>query len=202
VTYDVRYDGTGLAKLFERRLDESFVRRVMRQVILNAYLKVGGELENLGWVYWTPGVFDTWKAAPMSIISLGPLEFKPIAASPFAAVPAPRSSTIQPERQRVLDTLYRIENGLVRGLLRLEGLIEDAKGGKKISPHAFENALGDFGASMKLIDSFGESVNATFAVFDALLAGVDGARRASTMTLKSQAAAREVTKVLVSSSPA
>jgi len=35
-------------------------------------------------------------------------------------------------------------------------------------------------------------------VFDALLNAIDGARRASTLTLKSQAAGREVTKVLVS----
>jgi hypothetical protein len=198
VSYDVRYQDAGLARLFERRLDEAFIRRVMRQVILGAYLKMGGELESLGWVYWTPGVFAKWKADRQSISSLGPLEFKPIAASPFAGVPAPRTATLQPGRQRVLDALYSIEDGLVAGLLRLEGLVADAKGGQKISPHAFENALGAFGRSLQLIDDFGESVNATFAVFDALLKGVDGAKRASTLTLRSQAAARQVTKVLVS----
>jgi hypothetical protein len=197
VTYDVRYQDAGLTRLFNHRLDEAFIRRVMRQVILGAYLKAGGELESLGWVYWTPGVFAKWQADRQSIISLGSLEFKPIAPSPFTGLPAPRSATLQPARQRVLDVLYSIENGLVAGLLRLEGLIADAKGGQKISPHAFENALGAFGRSLQLIDDFGESVNTTFAVFDALLTGVDGAKRASMLTLKSQAAARPVTKVLV-----
>ena len=200
VTYDVRYDGAGLSKLFERRLDEQFIRRVMRQVVLNAYLKAGGEFREP-----RLGLLDArrlrrcGRRTRSRSSALGPLEFKPIAASPFPAVPAPRSSTIQRERQLVLDMLYRIEDGFVRGLLRLEGMIEDARRGTKISPHAFENALGDIGGSLKLIDAFGESVNATFAVFDALLTGVNGARRASTMTLKSQVAARQVTKVLVSS---
>jgi hypothetical protein len=170
----------------------------MRQVVLNAYLSAGGDFEHLGWVYWTPGVYDMWKGNPQSVVSLGPLEFKPIAPSPFAAIPAPRSSTIQRERQLVLDVLYRIEDAFVSGLLRLETLIANAKRGTRISPHAFENALGDIGRSLALLDSFGESINATFAVFDALLQGVDGARRASTLTLKSQVDSTPVTKVLVS----
>lgn len=198
VTYDVRYEDAGLARLFGRRLDEQFIRRVMRQVVLNAYLQAGGELASLGWIYWTSGVYTGWKADPHSIVSQGPLEFKPIELSPFASISAPLRATISHDRQLVLDVLYRIEDAFVRGLLRLEGLIEDARHGAQISPHAFENALADLGDSLKLIDRFGESVNATFAVFDALLRGVDGARRASTMTLKSQAGTREVTKVLVS----
>ena len=198
VTYDVRYDGAGLARFFDRRVDPRLVRRVMRQVVLNSYLKRGGDLARLGWVYWTPEVYARWKQVPQSIVSLGPLEFQPIAPSPFAGVVAPASAMIQPERQRVLDALYQIEDGFVKGLLGLERLIENARGGTKISPHAFENALGDIGRSFNLIDSFAETVNATFAVFDALLNAVDGARRASTLTLKSQAAGREVTKVLVS----
>jgi len=54
------------------------------------------------------------------------------------------------------------------------------------------------GDALALIDGFGESVNTTFAVFDTMLRRVAGASRASTLTLRSQAAGRTVTKMFLS----
>ncbi len=198
VSYDVRYEEAGLAKLFDQPLDEALVRRTMRTVVLTSYVRFRGALADLGWAYWTPGIYDLWKAAPASFAKTSAREF-PTAASPFAELAAPGRVVLPPMQQQVLGALYAIEDDLTAGLLALDGLVQAARrGGPPIRPRDFERALGRIGGALETLGDFGESVNTTFAVFDALLAAVDGAHRASSLTLKSKVDGRDVTKVFLS----
>src|SRR5215467_5956584 len=123
-TYDVRYQSSGLKKLFGRQLDENAVRRVIRKVILTSYVRAGGNQARVGWAYWTKSVYDFWKLheqqAHGSFMSTAPRQFDAIETSPFADITAPASVIIPPEQQPALDTLYQIEESFVRGLLALE----------------------------------------------------------------------------------
>jgi len=178
------------------------VRKVIRKVILTSYVRAGANQARVGWAYWTGSVYQFWKLheqqAHGSFVSAAARQFDAIESSPFADITAPASVIIPPEQQPALDMLYQIEESFVRGLLTLEKLIVDAGHGIRISPKQFENRLGDIGNALTLLDSFGESVNTTFAVFDSLLQAVGGAQRASSLTLNSQAGGRQVSKVLVS----
>jgi len=197
-SYNVRYGADGLRRLFMAALDEPVVRTTMRQVILSSYLRVGGAMADVGWAYWTPGVFDVWTASTPGFVSIVARELAPIARSPFAGVAAPRTVVLAPEQQRTLDALYGIERRLVAGFTTLARLIRSSGAGRPLTPHEFENALSSVGDALALIDGFGESVNTTFAVFDTMLRRVAGASRASTLTLRSQAAGRTVTKMFLS----
>ena len=199
VTYNVRYEEAGLKTLFGQPLDEQVVRRVMRRVILGGYLRAGGVLAAMGWAYWTRGVYDFWRQAPEAFVSAGPREFQPIQPSPFLELPAPPRAVVQPDEQRKLDVLYRVEDGFVRGFLTLERLIQGGSEGRRMSSRQFENALGAIGDALQLLDRFGESPNTTFAVFDSLVQDAGGAARASSLTLTSQVAGRQVRKVFLSS---
>src|SRR6185437_16304481 len=105
-SYNVRYGADGLRRLFMAALDEPVVRTTMRQVILSSYLRVGGAMADVGWAYWTPGVFDVWTASTPGFVSIVARELAPIARSPFAGVAAPRTVVLAPEQQRTLDALY------------------------------------------------------------------------------------------------
>ncbi len=196
-TYDVRFDEAGLRRLFTMPLDEDAIRKTMRQVILVSYLRVGGPMADVGWAYWTPGVFDLWSAARPAFASLAARELKPIAPAPFTGVSAPRRVVLAPEQQRTLDALYGIEQRLSGGFMTLARLVRSAGAGRRLTPHEFENALASVGEAFEIIDRFGESVNTTFAVFDTMLRQVAGAQRASTLTLRSQVSGRTVTKVFL-----
>jgi hypothetical protein len=197
-SYEVRYGEDGLRRLFTTALDEATVRKTMRQVILSSYLRVGGAMGDVGWAYWTPGVFDVWIASTPAFVSLAARELAPIAPSPFAGIAAPRTVVLAPEQQRTLDALYGIEQHLVAGFTTLAQLIRSSGAGRSLPPNEFENALSSVGDALKLIDDFGESVNTTFAVFDTMLRHVEDAPRASTLTLRSQAAGRTLTKMFLS----
>ena len=190
--YDVRYTDEGLRMLFAQPPDEPTVRRLMRKVVLAGYLAKGRGIADEGWAYWTPAVRDLWKAAPGSFVRLGPVVHA-VAPSPFSSRRAPASVTLPVGRQAALGALYGIEDDFVAGFQALSALIQ---AGRTISPAAFERALGRIGAALQALDRFAESVNATFALFDALVMHAGG-RRASSLTLKSWVAGRRVTKVFV-----
>jgi hypothetical protein len=197
VTYDVRYQSDGLRKLFTQPLDEAAIRRTIRKVTLASYVRAGGNLGRLGWAYWsstTRKFFDT--SHTKSFVSMSAKEFF-VADSPFASLPAPRYVVLQGTQLETLHTMYLIEDAFVRGLLALETLIGS---GRKVSPRELEDRLGDIATALRLLDSFGESVNTVFAVFDGLLAEVHGADRASSLKIQSEAAGETVTKVFLASS--
>jgi hypothetical protein len=194
VSYDVRYQSSGLKKLFTGTLVEHAIRRTIREVILGSYLRVGGNLAKLAWAYWTRATREFFEnSATKSFAAMSPKEFS-VDPSPFAGIAAPPRVVLQGAQLEILNTLYLIENAFVRGFLTLEQLI---RSGRKISPHELEDRLGDVGTALQLLDSFGESVNTTFAVFDSLLKEVGGADRDSSLRLESRVAGRQVTKVFL-----
>jgi len=117
--------------------------------------------------------------------------------SPFPGLTAPRYVVLQGPQLETLHTMYLIEDAFVRGLLALEALIGS---GRRVSPRELEERLSDISGALRLLDSFGESVNTVFAVFDALLTEVRGADRASSLKIQSEAAGKTVTKVFLASS--
>jgi hypothetical protein len=197
VTYEVRYQSAGLRKLFAQPLDEAAIRRTIRKVTLASYVRAGGNLGRLGWAYWsstTRKFFET--SQTKSFASMSAKEFF-VADSPFTGLPAPRYVVLQGTQLETLHTMYLIEDAFVRGLVALEALIDS---GRKASPRELEDRLGDIATALRLLDSFGESVNTVFAVFDALLTEVRGADRASSLKIQSEAAGKTVTKVFLASS--
>ena len=92
-----------------------------------------------------------------------------------------------PEHLRQLETLYRIEERVVRAFTRLSELLTGQDG---VSPVAYEKALADFGSALKEFDSIDEGDNTIFAVFDhliqsALPPGSGTHHRSSSLTLTS-----------------
>ena len=185
VTYDVRYQSSGLLKLFTQPLEEAAIRHTMRKITLASYLRVGGNLGRLGWAYWTPATKRFFETSPaQSFAGMSPREFQ-VTSSPFAGVPAPPSVVLQGPQLETLRTICLIEDAFVRAILTLDALI---RSGRRLSPRELEQRLGDVATALGLLDRFGESVNTVFAVFDALLQDVAGAERASSLKIQSEAA--------------
>ena len=113
VTYNVRYDGAVVQRLFTTAAPESLIRLVMRRVVLADYLHEGGEMAANGWAYWTPGIYPGWVTSRNRDVSAfannDALSFRGIATSPFAGVSAPPAVTLQRDQLRVLDVLYQNE---------------------------------------------------------------------------------------------
>jgi hypothetical protein len=198
-SYDVRYDEAGLLHLFDRPFDEALVRRAIRTVVLTSYVQHPGPTADLGWAYWTPAIYGQWKAAYPAFAASSSREFA-TAPSPLATVVEPARVVLSPLQQQVLGRLYEIEDDLTAGMRRLDELVRAARaGGPPISPRDFERALDRIGNGLDVLDNAARSVDATFAVFDALAAAA-GARRAASLTLKSKVGRRTVTKVFLSAS--
>jgi hypothetical protein len=192
--YKVRYTELALRRLFSAPFDEPSSRQIMRKLVLANYIRDVG-LADLGWCYWTTGIYDVWKAGQAQFTNHSQLQFNPISASPFDQVAAPASVVLQQSQLRVLSTLYYIEDNLVSGLQKLVSLIH----GNQIEPQAFENALSSIGSALKDFDEFDQGVNTVFGVFDQFVrrqTSVPDAR-VSSLDLKSTIAGKPVEKVLL-----
>lgn len=196
VDYQVRYTEAALLGLFPpRAFDETSARFIMRKLVLANYLRESG-LSDLGWCYWTSGVYDIWKAEGANFTQHTSVEFKPITAAPFSQAPAPPSAILQQFQLEQLNTLYQIEDDLISGLQALSGLIHK----NQIQPQAFENALGGIGSALNLFKEFSAGVNSIFGLFDQLVRQQTAAAdaRVSSMDLRSTVAGKTVEKVLLS----
>jgi hypothetical protein len=196
--YEVRYTDDGLRRLFGSRLDETTVRQIARSVVLANYLKKP-ELVNLGWCYWTQGIYNSWKAGQAAFTNhTSPVEFPTIDRSPFSQ-PAPESVVLQPFQLQTLSTLFFIEDDFVAGLQALDSLMNKGE----ISAHDFESALSRIGSALNRLANFSEGVNTIFAIFDQLvgLQTSAPAARISSLTLASQVGTQTVTKVFLSAPP-
>jgi hypothetical protein len=193
-TYTVRYTEAGLRRLFLTPPAESLVRKIMRKVILTNFLAIGSDVGQEGWAYWTGGIYDFWKQNSTSFVHLGNWAYHSIDPTPYPDRPNPPSVTLSVGRQHALSGLYGVEDTFVQAFRNLAGWIA---GGKKIAPITFQQGLATVGDALADIDRFAESVNATFALFDALLIN-SGAQRASSLTLQSVVGGRWVKKVFLS----
>jgi hypothetical protein len=116
-----------ISRWFATPIDSNEVRRIMRMVVLASFVRVPGSTD-IGWCYWTPGVYDLWKqgrAAFSNFISAR--KFSPLAASPFGQMPAPASATIEPEQLKILSSLYSIEDDFVAGLAALDSMVHQSE---------------------------------------------------------------------------
>jgi hypothetical protein len=190
VTYEVRYEPDGLEKLFRQPLEEALIRRTIRQVTLASYLRTGGNLARLGWAYWSPATQAFIDRSATRSFAMLPATEIGVAPSPFSGIVAPMQVVLHGAQLETLNALYLIENAFVRGFLALEQVIA---AGRPVSPRELERKLSDFATAFRLLDKFGESVNTMFAVFDALVKNVDGAR-ASSLTIESQVNDKTITK--------
>jgi hypothetical protein len=167
--------------------------------VLANYLK-RPELANIGWCYWTQGIYNSWKDGQAAFTNhSSAVEFRGIAPSPFAQ-PEPASVVLQPSELHVLSTLFFIEDDIVAGLQSLDSLIHK----EVISPRDFEAALSRIGSALKTLSDFSEGVNTIFAIFDQLVALQTSApdARISSLTVTSQVGTRQVTKVFLTMPPA
>jgi hypothetical protein len=197
--YQVRYTDDALRRLFGAKMDESIVRQIARSVVLASYLK-RAEFVNLGWCYWTQGIYNSWKEGQDAFTNhVSAVEFRGIAPSPFAQ-PAPASAVLEPSQLQVLSTLFFIEDDLVAGLQALDSLMNKGE----ISPHDFESALHRIASALQKLANFSAGVNTIFAIFDQLVGLQTSApdARISSLTITSQVGSRQVTKVFLAMPPA
>jgi hypothetical protein len=198
VAYDVRYTDDALRRLFGSKPDESTIRQIARSVVLASYVK-HPEFVNLGWCYWTQGIYNSWKDGQAAFTNhLSAVEFHPIDPSPFAQ-PEPASAVLQPSELHVLSTLFFIEDDLVAGLQSLDSLMNQGE----ISPHDFEAALRRIGSALQELSNFSEGVNTIFAIFDQLVTSQTSSpdARLSSLTITSQVGTQQVTKVFLTMPP-
>jgi len=90
--YQVRYTRDALQRLFGAPIDETTVRQIAREVVLANYVRDTG-LEEIGWCYWTQGIYDDWKNGQAAFTNHARLSFTPIAKSPFPELPAPSAQS-------------------------------------------------------------------------------------------------------------
>jgi len=193
--YEVRYTDDALRRLFGSQMDESAVRQIARSVVLANYLR-RPEMANLGWCYWTQGIYNSWKAGQAAFTNhISAVEFRTIDRSPFSQS-APTTVVLQPSQLQILSTLFFIEDDFVAGLQALDSLINKGE----ISAHDFEAALGKIGSGLNRLANFSEGVNTIFAIFDQMVELQTSAlaARISSLTLTSQIGAQTVTKVFLS----
>jgi hypothetical protein len=194
VDYRVRYTEPALRKMFSVPFVELDARRIMRKPVLASYIRDVG-LSDLGWCYWTSGIYDLWKQGQAQFTNHSQLQFHSIDSSPFAQISEPPSTTLQHVQLQVLSTLYYIEDDFIAGLKALDALLH----GGQIRPSAFENALGSIGSALKRFESFSNAVNSVFCLFDQLVRqqAPVGEQRVSSMDLQSTIAGRTVEKVFL-----
>jgi hypothetical protein len=202
VSYDVRFTEAGLQAFLQRPFqsaDEARVRRLLRLIVLANYVSRSHRLAQRGWAYWTPGVREIWKSeGPNFANRVGARELSPMAPSPLRNLTAPAKATLDSTDLRQLDTLYRIEDSLVKAFSELSRLLAL----KNRTPIEYEKGLADFGTALKHFDSMDEGENTMFAVLDrmiqdALPPGASDRHRNSSLTVKSRIGNTETTRVLV-----
>jgi hypothetical protein len=199
VTYNVRFTEDGLRALFTHPfgpIEEIFLRRTMRLIVLANYLNEGPVLTDRAWCYWTPSIQAMWAHEQTNFINHSSRTFSAIAPSPLKNLAAPSHSiTLNHTELIQLDTLYQIEKKFVDGMRKLSELIQSQQ---KLNPRDFEKAMGDFGSALKSYDDFDKGENTIFAVFDKLIERYAGGQhRNSSLELKSTLNGHSVTKMLI-----
>lgn len=197
LNYQVRFCETGLSHLLTKGLPNDAMRRLIRQLTWSNYLNSGRDsLNRMGWCYWSQAVYSFWKQN-QAVFYISDREFSPVDPAPVQGIPTPKSIILHVGELQILNTLYYIEESLIRGFDRLVALSGQTGG---FSPLEYEQQMGDFQKALKQYDSLDESVNTLFAVFDAFIrAEGDPSVQASSLILKSQVDGQpQMTKILMS----
>ncbi len=179
----------------------------MRRILLSNYLKGGPERHDVAYAYATHNTFLVHrKQGAQFTNSTQALEFPIDIGNPN--ISAPKTVVLDRMERIVLDTLYQIENQVVKAITDLFAILNS---GKSFKPDKFEDKLGDFGSALILFDQFDQStnkdqigVNSIFAVFDALvrLAAKGEPANIAVLQLTSDAGGRKVEKLFMSDAAA
>ena len=159
----------------------------MRKMVLANYFKDSG-LQDIGWCY-SEAVFrkreEINRSAGQLFSNLPQLQVEnPL--SPIPGIEAPSRVSLTSNAQvRVLDTLFNIEDRLIKGMRSLHALIQ---GGQPIALDRFRKTLEEIGDALTVFDNFDEGVNTIFALLDRLIdrATPAGQVRASSLKLVSR----------------
>lgn len=201
VKYEVRFTEEGLHALFTRPFtssDESFLRRVMRLIVLANSLNKGATRMARAWCYWTPGVQALWAQGQAAFTNhASAREFSPIAPSPLKNLTAPRKATLIPSELQQLSTLFYIEESMIKGIRNLSQIVQSPG---QFSPRDFEKKMENFGDALKKYDDFDGGENTVFAIFDKLIhrTSTGAQQRNSSLTLTSKLNGHKATKMLLS----
>lgn len=202
--YEVVFNEEGLKSAFVQQAPGDRIRSIMRSIVFANYVRESAPfLAEIGWCYFTPGIYLLFKETGTGFNAASPLSFRPIAVPEGAALfDAPEQITLRPEQLAILSTLYRIEDRFVSALLQLQKLLARPAGSRPMKVSEYEKALQDFGGALKSFDSFDEGVNTVFAVLDQLIRAAGGdTLRGSMLRLKSEADGRKVEKLFLKAAP-
>jgi hypothetical protein len=200
VTYNATFTEDGLRSLFAEvfsPVDEQFLRKTARRIVLANYMSRGGALTSMGWAYWTDDLYKKWKQEGPNFLNHSAWTVDDVPE--IEGVRTPKQAVIFKNNGgvQIVYTLYSIEESLIKGMRALSIL---ARSGEKLDPREFEKRLADFGKALKLYDSFDEGDNTVFAMFDALIKRNAGGKPylESSLEVKITQDDETTTKVLVS----
>lgn len=196
VTYEVRFREDGLRSVFRQPIEPALLRRTVRKLILVNYINSGTDgLRNAAWAYWTSHVHAQWERERVNFTEHNSRSFSPVDPSPLKNLQAPGSVRIRRPQLFLLNTLYLVEDRLVRAFQRIEAL---ARSSAKLTPRDFERDLAEFGKALQSYDRMDAGDNSVFALVDRLIQNTGGpGMRESSMRISSVVDGQKVTKVLL-----
>jgi hypothetical protein len=189
--YDVKFNQQAVDALLSidalSELQEYAIRSAMRQLVLSNYLRADS-LHDVAFAYATPGTFATFRKSGANFVGgLGIREF-PVSLPSSLAISAPYKVHLSNAERRFLETLYNIENRMVKAV---KILYRELGSQRMKKPLDLEERLADFGRAMNDFDSFDQTnggnnavgASTMYAVFDALLRMVTGSTHNNTAML-------------------
>jgi hypothetical protein len=201
-SYEVRYSREALQNLLKGTFQIHVMRNTMRAMVLANYIGTPHH-NDVGWAFASPSAFALWKQEGPNFSNHFGLEFNDL-ASPIDGVKPPQRATLDRTKLILLDTLFQVQEALLKAIEDLHGLI-NSPAKTQLSPAEFEKKLSSFGSALNLFDRFDQvdgrpaGVNTMFAVFDRLvqLSPVAAQTRTASMELKSRVNDDEKKKMFV-----
>lgn len=207
-SYDVRFGKKALDALLRLRdlspvewvNAETEIRAWMRLNLLANYIR-NDDLHDIAFAYASPGMFEFYRREGGNFQNHSSLT---VPVQVPAGFRAPAKVTLNRSEIQTVDTLYRIEESMVRAV---EDLVEILRAGQAVDPGAFEKKLGRFGEAMNRYDAFDQASNrhgvgasTIFLMFDALVRIVSREAPANSCVLRlsSEVAGKTVEKIFLS----
>jgi hypothetical protein len=210
--YDVRFGKKSLDALLglrdlspvEWENAENGIRAWMRLNLLANYIR-NDDLHGIAFAYASPGMFESYRREGGNFQNHSSLS---VPVQVPAGFRAPAKVTLNRSEIQTVDTLYRIEESMVRAI---EDLKEVLRAKRPVDPRTFEQKLGRFGEAMNRYDAFDQASNrhgvgasTIFLMFDALVRIVAREVQANIcmLRLSSEAGGKTVEKIFLSDAAA
>jgi hypothetical protein len=210
--YDVRFGKKSLDALLglrdlspvEWENAENGIRAWMRLNLLANYIR-NDDLHGIAFAYASPGMFESYRREGGNFQNHSSLS---VPVQVPAGFRAPAKVTLNRSEIQTVDTLYRIEESMVRAI---EDLKEVLRAKRPVDPRTFEQKLGRFGEAMNRYDAFDQASNrhgvgasTIFLMFDALVRIVAREVPANIcmLRLSSEAGGKTVEKIFLSDAAA